>query len=424
MNAKTLIKTVLLGLVLSVFVVGTADAERNNRRRSAEPEKVVNFPNATRAEPDIKPSRRLQRDLNKLIEANNEDKFDEVITLGEKLAESKAAGNYERSLAYQLVGIAKQQKDDYPGAIEALQRSVEANGLDNNSHFGTMLQIANLQYQEDQFEQAIATIDHYLTGTKKEDSQALALKGGVLYQLDRFPEAAEAMKRAIAASTEPKENWYQILMSAYMSAENYADATALGESQLAKKPDDARLIYNLATMYAQIDQNDKATAVLDSARQRNLLDERGYRQLYALYLNMEGKEAQAIAAIQDGLDKQILKPNAEVYTVLGQAYYFSDKLKEAIEAYTKALPFATDGSSALNLARILSNEEKYADSKKYAQQAIAKGLDRPGDAWIVIGRAESGLGNRAGLVAAYREAAKYPETKQAASDWLKKNGSR
>ncbi len=31
MNAKTLIKVVLLGLVLSVFFAGTADAERNNR---------------------------------------------------------------------------------------------------------------------------------------------------------------------------------------------------------------------------------------------------------------------------------------------------------------------------------------------------------------------------------------------------------
>ena len=48
----------------------------------------------------------------------------------------------------------------------------------------------------------------------------------------------------------------------------------------------------------------------------------------------------------------------------------------------------------------------------------------PGDAWIVIGRAEFGLGNRAGLIAAYREAAKYPETKETAEAWLKKNASR
>ena len=34
------------------------------------------------------------------------------------------------------------------------------------------------------------------------------------------------------------------------------------------------------------------------------------------------------------------------------------------------------------------------------------------------------MGNRAGLIAAYREAAKYPETKQVAEDWLKRNASR
>ncbi len=424
MNAKTFVKVVLLGLLLSVFMIGNADAQRNRRSKSAEAEKVVNFPDAIRAEPEIKPNRRLQRDINKLIEANNEDKYDEVIETGEKIVGSGAAGTYEQALAWQLIGIAKQQKDDYPGAIEALQKAVDANGLDNNGHYSTMLQVANLQYQEDQFEQANATVDRFLAETKKEDPQILALKGGVLYQLERYPEAAVAMKRAIAASDKPSDNWYQILMSAYMSSENFAEATALGETLLAKNPDDGRLIYNLASMYAQNDQNDKATTVLESARQRNLLDERGYRQLYALYLNSEGKEAQAIAAIKDGLDKQILKPNAEVYTVLGQAYYFSDKPADAIEAYTKALPFATNGENALNLARILSNEERYAESKKYAQEAISKGLSRPGDAWIVIGRAEFGLGNKAGLAAAYREAAKFPETKQVAEEWLKKNGSR
>lgn len=426
MNAKTLFKLLFLALTLSLFLMGSvdADAARKKRGADAEQKKEVIYPDATRAEPKVKPSPRLERDLNKLITAHNDDKYEDVIKQGEQIAGNKSAGSYERSVAYQLIGIAKQQLDDYPGAIAALQKAVDANGLDNNAHYGSMLQIANLQYQEDQFEQANATLDHLLAETRKEDPQTLALKGGTLYQMERYGEAAEAMKRAIAASDKPSENWYQLLMGSYMNQENYAEATALGERMLAEKPDDARLIFNLATMYAQNEQDDKATAVLEAARQRGNLDERGYRQLYALYMNMEGKEAQVIAVVNEGLDKKILEPSTEVYTVLGQAYYFSDRSNEAIEAYKKALPLAKDGENALNLARILSTEERHAESKKYAQEALAKGLRQPGAAWIVIGRAEFGLGNRAGLVAAYREAAKYPETKQTAEEWLRKNASR
>ena len=33
-----------------------------------------------------------------------------------------------------------------------------------------------------------------------------------------------------------------------------------------------------------------------------------------------------------------------------------------------------------------------------AQEAIKKGVKKPGEAWMVVGRAEFGLGNKAGLV--------------------------
>src|SRR5690606_19765555 len=120
----------------------------------------------------------------------------------------------------------------------------------------------------------------------------------------------------------------------------------------------------------------------------------------------------------------ILPPNTDTYIALGQAYYFTERINEAIDAYKKATQHATDGEAALNLARILTNEDRNAESKAAAQEALKKGVKRPGDAWMVIGRAEFGLDNRAGLVAAYKEAAKYPESKQQAEEWLRKNGSK
>lgn len=425
MNAKHLVKALFLGLAISLVWAGTADAAGARRGKAEAQKKEVQYPDATRAEPKLKAAPRLQRDMNKMIEANNKDDYAQVIQLGESVVANKSAGAYERALAWQLIGIAKQQQDDYVGGIAALQKAVEEDGLDNNAHFGTILQIANLQYQEERYEDALATVDRFLAETRKEDDgSTYALKAGILYQMENYRPAAEAMKRAIEVTEKPSENWYQILLASYMNDERYAEAIALGESMLARNPDDSRMIFNIATMYSQNEQDEKATEILDGARNRGLLDERGYRQLYALYANMDGKDNQVIQVIQDGLDRKILQPSAEVYTILGQSYYFSDRPTQAIEAYKQALPFARDGENALNLSRILSNEEQYAESRKYAQEALDKGLRRPGDAWMIIGRAEFGLGNRPGVVAAYREAAKYPETHASAEEWLKKNASR
>lgn len=423
MNLSNLLKTLFLLFALGLVAAGPADAQRN-RRGQQDAKKEQLFPNATRAEPAAKAAPRMQRDMAKLMKAYEEEKFSEVVQVGEAIGVNKNAGNYEKSWAYQLVGIAKAELNDYAGAIAAYQKSIDANGLDNNAHYQIMLQLGQLQYQDDKFEDALATIDRVLTETRKEDPQTLALKGGILYQTERYDEAVAPLKRAIELTDGSHDNWAQMLLACYINAEKFDQATALGEELLAKKPDDQRLMFNVATMYAQNDQYDKATALLEKGRSRGLLDERGYRQLYALYSNMDGNEGKAITVINDGLEKGLLKPSVEIYTALGQAYYFTDQIPQAIDAYQKGVPLATDGEMALNLSRLLSNEERYAESRKMAQDALAKGIRRPGDAWIIIGRAEHGLGNRAGLISAYREAAKFPETKQTAEEWLKKNASR
>lgn len=423
MNLSNLLKTLFLLFALGLVAAGPADAQRN-RRGQQDAKKEQLFPNATRAEPAAKAAPRMQRDMAKLMKAYEEEKFSEVVQVGEAIGVNKSAGNYEKSWAYQLVGIAKAELNDYAGAIAAYQKSIDANGLDNNAHYQIMLQLGQLQYQDDKFEDALATIDRVLTETRKEDPQTLALKGGILYQTERYDEAVAPLKRAIELTDGSHDNWVQMLLACYINAEKFDQATALGEELLAKKPDDQRLMFNVATMYAQNDQYDKATALLEKGRSRGLLDERGYRQLYALYSNMDGNEGKAITVINDGLEKGLLKPSVEIYTALGQAYYFTDQIPQAIDAYQKGVPLATDGEMALNLSRLLSNEERYAESRKMAQDALAKGIRRPGDAWIIIGRAEHGLGNRAGLISAYREAAKFPETKQTAEEWLKKNAGR
>lgn len=424
MNLSTLLKSLLLMLALCFIAAQPADAQSSRRGSKQSTKKEVLFPQATRKEPAQKAAPRVQKEMQKLMKAYEDENFAEVIKVGEALVVNKGAGDYEKSWAYQLIGISKGELNDYPGAIDAYRKALDANGLDNNAHYQIMLQLGQLQYQDDQFDDALATLDRLMSETRKEDPQTLALKGGILYQAERYDEAAAVLRRAVDADDGSHDNWVQMLLASYINAEKYEQATALGEEMLRKKPDDARLLFNVATMYAQNDQLDKATALLETGRSRNMLDERGYRQLYALYSNMDNKETSALAVISEGLDKGILAPSIETYTAMAQAYYFTDQIPQAIEAYRKAIPLANDGETALNLSRLLSNEEKYAESKKVAQEAIAKGLRRPGDAWIIIGRAEHGMGNRAGLVAAYREAAKFPETKQTAEEWLKKNAGR
>jgi tetratricopeptide (TPR) repeat protein len=421
MSIAKLSKTVAVLLLLALFTAGSALAARGKKEEKKEPM----FPNATRAEPKIKPAQRLQKQLTKLYDLSQEDKYDEVIKLADELIAHKSAGAYEKGIAYQAKAFAYVDKDDYASAMPLLQKAIETNGLPNDTHYQLLYQLSQMQMAEEQYEVALKTLDRFMAETKTSKPEHLATRGNALYRMERYDEAAAALKQAIAASDKPQKQWSQLLMATYFDQDKPLEAAKIAEEIAAKNPGDKATLMNLSAIYAQADQYDKAIEVLERARKQGLLDEeRDYRQLYALYLNADGREADGIAVINEGLTKGVLKPSAEVYIALGQAYYFSDKIKESIDAYRKALPFAKDGEPALNLARVLTNEEDYAGAKAAAQEALKKGVKKPGEAWMVIGRAEHGLENRAGLIAAYKEAAKFPETQQQATEWLKKNGSK
>lgn len=65
---------------------------------------------------------------------------------------------------------------------------------------------------------------------------------------------------------------------------------------------------------------------------------------------------------------------------LAQAYYYSDQIGPAVDAYKKAAPLAPDGETYLNLARVLWQEDRIPEAKEAAKQAIAKGVKKPEDA--------------------------------------------
>lgn len=358
----------------------SAKKERGRAERPAEL-----YPDATREAPEAKASAKMSPKLQKMVDHLNDDKAAEARALADEVIGNDKANAFDRAFAAQIGAQAAMDADDNATAQRYLTQAIEANGLDNNSHYNAMLTLAQLQLQEDQFEAALATLDRFYAESKSQKPEHLVLKGNALYRLDRFAEAAAVMKQAIDASPEPRADWLQLLMGAYIENDQIAEAMQVAETVAAQKPDDKRAQLNLAVVYLQNDMLDKSAAVLERLRAAGqLTEEKDYRQLYSTYLNMEGREKDAIAAINEGLEKGLLKPDYQTYLALAQSYYFSDQQGQAIEAYKKAAPLAPDGETYLNLARALWQEGRIREAKDAAKQALAKGLKRPDDAKKII----------------------------------------
>jgi tetratricopeptide (TPR) repeat protein len=420
----TIFRLVQLSLLLIVAVALSTPADAQ-RRSGRAPAQEVMFPDATRKDEAPKTSARFNKQFQRMIELSNKDQFEESLAISLEIINDAKATPADRATALQNASYNASQLDRYEESLEYAERAVNEDALGNNAHFQLMRQVGQMRIQEEQYQEGIALLDRFMAETKTRNPELLALKGNAYYRMERYDDAVTALTEAISLNEEAPDSWRQLLMATYVEMEKPTEAAALAEQIAGRAPDDKRAQHNLAAIYAQTDQYDQATRVLEQMRAKGMFtEERDYRQLYAMYFNMDGQEAKVIEVINDGLQKGVLANNADALNALAQAYYFSDRFDEAIDTYRKASTVATDGEPGLNLARLLSNEERSADAKAAAQEAIARGVRRPGDAWMIIARSEHDLNNRAGMIAAYREAAKFEETRDQAQEWLRKNASR
>ena len=392
-------KTTLLSLALMAAFCGGAVLDANAARRGEQKKEEVLYPDATRQEPEAKGSPKVQTKLNKLIEAYNkaleqEDEakatagYTTARTLADEIIANGSANAYDKALAAQIASQAALNTDDEAAAEGYLKQAVDANALGNNQHFQLMLQLAQLQLQKDDYTNGFATLDKYLAESKSKRPADFAFKGQYLYQADRFAECIPPLKQAIETSTNPEDkvdNWTQILMVCYQEAGQLAEAVKVAEQLAAKSPNDKRAQMNLASIYLNSEQEAKAAAVLEKLRAAGLMtEEKDYRQLYLTYANMEGKEKDVIAVVNEGLQKGIVKPDYQTYLALAQAYYYSEQIPQAIEAWQKAAPLSKDGETYLNLARVLWQEGRVPEAKVAARAALDKGLKKPDDAKKII----------------------------------------
>jgi len=317
-------------------------------------ESATRYPLATREAPDARPSRDGAKQLKQVQDAYAAGDYAKAIAIATKVAADPDSNAYDKSFAYLFAGNAASASEDDAAAIDYFRKALEANGLDNDNHYAAMYNLAVVEYGRDQYEPALATLDRYLSETRRTDQiEAQNLRGALLLGLER-----------------------------------YADAAALYKEQLAAHPDNKTLLVNAVSAYQQAGDDAAATALLSEARSSGqLTDPNSYRALYVSYINAD-RDAEAAEIIAEGLERGILQPNAQLakdYMVLGQKAYYRDDMTVAVQMYERAAPIAADGTAALNLAKIYFELDRVADAKAAAQQALDKGLKNPEEARKLLG---------------------------------------
>lgn len=405
------------------------------KKDKAQPETL--YPNATRAEPKLDNNNAAEmKRLNQAFDALNEGDDAKAEDLLQTLA-TRSKSRYAKAMALNGLSNLRYQQDDTAGAIDLLKQAIDIGIMPNDTYYGLMYQLAQFYAAEDQYAEAATALQRWHDEGKREMADAYGLEGMIRYRLEQYPQAIDAILRAKELSAaEGKASypgtWDQILSASYAEAGDVDSAVRLAQERLAANPDDSTTRHNAVSLLIQAERYPEAVKLLEDARARGAIRSHAdYVNLAKLYLMIAqssdepGPSARkAWETLDDGISEGVVDPSYDVYKLQGDAAYVGDDLERSLEFYGKAAPMAKDGELDVRRGQILAGLGRNDEAIRQIEAGIARGVDRPGNAYLALGAANLNADRRSAAIAAMRHAAEYPETQERANDWLRKAGAK
>ncbi|MEO7067969.1 MAG: tetratricopeptide repeat protein [Rhodanobacter sp.] len=421
--------TALASATLLFTLASSPALARSSQATKDKPE--VQYPNSTRVAPKLDlTSEKEQKALNAGLDAVNAGDAAKAKQDLQPIIESSKS-KYAKALAQQGLANLAYNAGDIKGAISLMQQALAQNVLPNDTYFQLEYMLAQFQLADQQYQASLDTVAKWRADGKRETADSYALEGNAYYRLEKYPEAIAAIKKAQSLTDKPQDSWNQILMASYAESGQTEKAAETAQQNLAAHPNDPQALNNAVAVLMQAQKYPEAIQLMEKARAGGTLtSETSFVNLGKLYLmaSQSGSDGKADAVkaeqvFEDGMAKGIIKPTAENYVLLGKAAESAEDISKARDAYAKAIPLAKDGEPALNAGRLALTENNYSKAKGLLQQALDKGVQHKGNAYMMLAQAERALKNKPAAVAAMKQAALQPESAERAKKWLKNAGA-
>jgi predicted Zn-dependent protease len=339
-----LIAAVSLVLLLTAADVsarpGTDEGRSSSVMVSASAEKQQPiFPDATRKAPEPSSSspqmtaklQALRDEFKRKDALRRADVYPGLRASADAILADRSISAYERAVANMVGGFAADRVDD-PVVIDYLTRAIEADALDNDDHFQSMLMLAQALSKTDPAK-ALAMLERFESQTRTRDPTVLLIKGNILNAMGRYPQSIVVIKQAIAGfgatDSDKKRGAELMLASMYISAGQTGEADklidamlaargkdsegmallvmayltngkdpvraiALGDRVLAKNPGNAHLRLALVQIYVRGRLVDNAIALVNELNAAGQLDDSGRQALLVVATDaFDGPSAQA-----------------------------------------------------------------------------------------------------------------------------------
>ena len=382
-------------------------------------------------------SPRIGQELQKLYELLQNDQQQQAIAGMQQLLANRGGSMspYETSTVQEILGSAYVQVENFDGAKRSFQAALNANGLPANRNNQLRYFIAQLDFQDGNYQQAIGGLNSWIALARRcnipVDNSAWYLLGAAYTQVTppQWRQAVGPAENAVNGldPANPNKSYFDLLNLIYSELNDNNKRGALLERMINFWPGEKSYWTQLSGLYSQTGRDQDAFSVIEVAYRAGLLTNEAELKTVVQYYSYFDNPYRGAKMLEREMNAGNITRNQDNLVLLSQLWSQSREHKRSIPILREAAGNSSQGELSYRLGMVLLADEQYQASERALVQALNKGgMDRDdtGDAWLLLGTARF---SRAGpedtaIWASAREAfvnaQRYQKSAQRASQWI------
>lgn len=360
--------------------------------------------------------------LSEAQEKAEANKNAEAIAILDKLQNSGTLNSYEAAMMWKFYAFIYYSQEKYDDAIRSYEKLLQQDALPEALETEALYNLSQLYFVKEDYGNAIKQLKAWFKLVPTPTPRAYILLGQAYYQKEEYDAAIDPITKAIgmreSAGKVPEETWYLLLRAIYFEKNNFAATARVLEKLVSHYPKKDYWL-QLSGIYGELKQEKNQLAAMEIAYRQNMLtEEKEWLSLAQLFLYND-VPYKAAKVLETGMKKGIIKEDKDNLKLLSYAWSASQEAKKALPVLIKAAQSSDTGELDVRLGQTYFQLDEFDKAVKSFRQGIKKGeLDHVDNAYLLLGLSLYNMEQFEDAQYAFKEAAKYKDSKTAANQWL------
>jgi len=234
-------------------------------------------------------SKGTHRRLSRAHSLMAKNKLNMAIDILKKLESATAKRPGELAQVLQALGFAYAQKDQISQSVATLKKALDQKTLPYSPTLSTMYTLAQMYMAADNYGKAESIMNNWFNLAEDPSPDSYVVMASIQSQKGNKSKALNLVTKAIDSTSKPKESWLSFAVSMNYELKRYKEASRILEKLTAFYPEKKKYWKQLAGVYLNTDNNQKALATLGLASKGGYLTEEG-EIMNHVSLNLYGVE--------------------------------------------------------------------------------------------------------------------------------------